>query len=126
MNYEGNKGKLELKEAVYRIDKNGSVTKVTDELFKPNGLCFSPDYKKVYIADTGASHSPDAPQHLPVFDGRDGGTLSKGNQFVSMAMELDGKTVAGEVCGRWAIWAAMRSGKSMESNLGRNKDRRRF
>ena len=95
MNYEGNKGKLELKEAVYRIDKNGSVTKVTDELFKPNGLCFSPDYKKVYIADTGASHYPDAPKNIQVFDVIDGMKLGKGKQFVSMEMELDGKKVAG-------------------------------
>src|SRR5690242_16150132 len=47
MDYEGHKGKLELKEAVYRIDRNTrKVEKVTDEIFKPNGLCFSPDYKK--------------------------------------------------------------------------------
>ena len=53
MDYEGHKGKLELKEAVYRIDrKTGSSKKLTDEIFKPNGLCFSPDYKKLYIADT--------------------------------------------------------------------------
>src|SRR5437588_420926 len=51
LNYEGNKGELLLKEAVYRIDpKTGKVAKVTDELFKPNGICFSPDYKKLYVA----------------------------------------------------------------------------
>ena len=39
--YEGNKGPLQLKEAVYRIDPNsGSMSLVTDELVKPNGLCF--------------------------------------------------------------------------------------
>jgi gluconolactonase len=44
------------KEAVYVIDgKTGKVEKVTDDMFKPNGLCFSPDYKKLYIADTGAA-----------------------------------------------------------------------
>ncbi len=111
MNYEGNKGTLELKEAVYRIDKNGKVTKVTDELFKPNGLCFSPDYKKVYIADTGASHYPEAPKNIQVFDVIDGVKLSKGKQFVSMEMELDGKKVAGFADGIRAdidgnIWAA--------------------
>ena len=26
---------------------------VTDELTGPNGLCFSPDYRKLYVADTG-------------------------------------------------------------------------
>src|SRR6185369_5597243 len=48
-NYEGKKQPLEQKEAVYRIDPAGKVEKVTDEIFKPNGLCFSPDYKKLYV-----------------------------------------------------------------------------
>jgi len=53
VNYEGNKAPLELKEAVYRIDgKTGNVTMVTDDIEKPNGLCFSPDYKKLYVTDT--------------------------------------------------------------------------
>ena len=53
--YEGERAELELKEAVYRIDPaTAQVEKVTDELDKPNGICFSPDYKKLYVADTGA------------------------------------------------------------------------
>src|SRR6187401_1321478 len=53
-NYEGHKGALELKEAVYRIDPaSRALTKVTDALTKPNGLCFSVDYKMLYVADTG-------------------------------------------------------------------------
>ncbi len=52
--YEGFKGESEIKEAVYRVDgKTGQIDKVTDELNEPNGICFSPDYKKVYICDTG-------------------------------------------------------------------------
>lgn len=47
------------KEAVYRIDaKTGAVTKVADEPFRPNGLCFSNDYRRLYVADTGISHYP--------------------------------------------------------------------
>jgi len=90
MNYEGNKGELLLKEAVYRIDaKTGKIAKVADEIFKPNGLCFSPDYKKLYVADTGASHYPDAPKNIKVWDVVDGKTLANGREFTSM--ELDGK-----------------------------------
>ena len=37
-----------------------SSTMVTDEIFKPNGLCFSPDYKKLYVADTGGLALPEA------------------------------------------------------------------
>jgi gluconolactonase len=45
-NYEGHLAPLELKEAVYRIDgRTGKIDLVTDEGYKPNGLCFTPDYK---------------------------------------------------------------------------------
>src|ERR1700730_10224211 len=47
------------KEAVYRLDaKTGQLSKVADEPFKPNGLAFSPHYKKVYIADSRITHYP--------------------------------------------------------------------
>jgi gluconolactonase len=91
MNYEGNKGPLELKEAVYRIDpKSARVELVTDALEKPNGICFSPDYKKLYVADTGS------PKNIQVFDLIAGGAkLGKGRQFIKMSMSLkrDGKSV---------------------------------
>lgn len=90
LDYEGNKGRLELKEAVYRIDpQTGAVAKVTDEIFKPNGLCFSPDWRRLYVADTGATHYPQAPRNIKVWDVVDGRTLRNGRQFVSM--ELEGK-----------------------------------
>jgi len=75
MDYEGNKGELQLKEAVYRIDPSGKIEKVTVELTNPNGLCFSPDYKKLYVVDTGA------PKNILVFDVVDGVKLGKGKVF---------------------------------------------
>jgi gluconolactonase len=110
MNYEGVKGKLEIKEAVYRIDaKSGKLELVTDEIFKPNGLCFSPDYKKLYIADTGASHYPDAPRNIKVWDVVSGKTLANGREFASM--QLDGFEKAGFADGIRAdidgnVWAS--------------------
>jgi gluconolactonase len=90
VNYEGAKGPLEIKEAVYRIDaKTGKMDLVTDELYKPNGLCFSPDYKKLYIVDTGSTHYPEAPKNIKVYDVADGKALRNGRQFTSM--ELPGK-----------------------------------
>jgi gluconolactonase len=87
MEYEGNKGPLEIKEAVYRVDpKSGKIDKLTDELYKPNGLCFSPDYKKLYVADTGATHYPNAPRNIKVWDVADGKSLRNGKQFVSMEL----------------------------------------
>jgi gluconolactonase len=109
MDYEGNKGKLEIKEAVYRIDgKTGKLEKMTDEIYKPNGLCFSPDYKKLYIADTGASHYEDAPRNIKVWDVIEATRLAGGREFASM--EMDG-LVAGFADGIRAdidgnIWAS--------------------
>jgi gluconolactonase len=95
-NYEGMKGELVIKEAVYRIDgKTGKLEKVVDDMFKPNGLCFSPDYKKLYVADTGSSHYPDAPKNIRVYDVLDGKRVRGGREYCSMKMQVDGKEVAG-------------------------------
>jgi gluconolactonase len=86
MDYEGNKGELQIKEAIYRIDpKTLKMDMVTDEGFKPNGLCFSPDYKRLYVADTGG----DNPKGIDVFDVVDGLKLKGKRRFCSM--ELKGK-----------------------------------
>lgn len=77
------------KEAVWRCDEPGKVEKVADEPFKPNGLCFSPDYKRCYVADTGASHYPDAKSVIWVYD-VDGKRLR--NPRVLASMTFDGKT----------------------------------
>ncbi len=95
MNYEGHRLGLDSvqpvqKEAVYRIDaQSGNMTTLTDEPFKPNGLCFSEDYTKLYVADTGRSHYPEATSQIWVFD-IDGTSLKNGRQFTSMT--FDGKT----------------------------------
>lgn len=89
MNYEGHKGDLLLKEAVYRIDaQTGRIDKLTDDIYKPNGLCFSPDYTKLYVADTGASHYPDAPRNIKVWDIQGGTKLRNGREFTSMHFDF--------------------------------------
>ncbi len=100
MNYEGERVKSATvqphqKEAVYVIDgKSGKIEKVTDEIFKPNGLCFSPDYKKLYVADTGASHYDNAPKNIKVWD-VDGKKLKNGKEFASMKARMwEGKVVS--------------------------------
>lgn len=62
---------------------------MTDDIGKPNGLCFSPDYQKLYVADTGATHDPDVPRVIKVWDVVEGRTLANGKVFASM--EIDGK-----------------------------------
>ncbi len=52
--YEGNKAESETPPAVYRVDpQSGQIALIDAEVTGPNGLCFSPDYSKVYVADTG-------------------------------------------------------------------------
>lgn len=101
MNYEGARADTDSvqpyqKEAVYRIDsRTGKLSKVTDDIYKPNGLCFSPDYKKLYVADTGASHYDKAVREIKVWDVVDEKSLAHGSRFVSMELEIDGKKVSG-------------------------------
>jgi gluconolactonase len=96
MEYEGNRLPQSAstprplrKEATYRIDKNGKITKVADEPFKPNGLCFSNDYRRLYIADTGTSHYPEAKNVIWGYD-VDGDKLKNPRVFANM--ELNGKS----------------------------------
>ena len=58
-------------------------------MFKPNGLCFSPDYKKLYVCDTGASHYEKAPKNIRVYDVVDDKKLGDGKEYISM--DLHGK-----------------------------------
>ena len=44
---------------------------------RPNGLAFSPDERRLYVSDTGATHVPDGPRHIRVFDVGDDGALSR-------------------------------------------------
>jgi gluconolactonase len=91
LNYEGHKAELELKEAVYRIDPGTKkMDKVLDEMYKPNGLCFSPDYKKLYIVDTGSTHYKEAPRNIMVYDVVDQKKLGKGTEFTSMVIKAKG------------------------------------
>jgi gluconolactonase len=104
-NYEGNQAKPEIKEAVYRVDpKTAQIDIVTDSFDKPNGICFSPDYKKVYICDTGA------PRNIQVFDLVDN-KLRKGRVFTDMKLgEKSGLAdgIRADVDGN--IWAGSNGG----------------
>jgi len=101
MDYEGTKADTKSvqpyqKESLYRIEAStGKLYRVADDIAKPNGLCFSPDYKKLYAADTGASHYPGNKNAIRVWDVVDEKKLSNGREFASMELNLNGKTVSG-------------------------------
>ncbi len=85
-NYEGHKAAFELPCNVYRLDPNtGAVAVVVGDMEKPNGMCFSPDEKLLYICDTGVTHGPD---NIRVYDVVDGARLANGRIFVEMGAGL--------------------------------------
>jgi gluconolactonase len=89
MNYEGHKAEFELDTAVYRLNPDtGEATIITTELEKPNGLCFSPDYNKLYITDTGASHDHDHPHQIMMYDVVKGKKVENGHVFCNMGEGL--------------------------------------
>jgi gluconolactonase len=96
LNYEGTRAKTGsvqpfVKEAIYVIDpKGGTITKVADEPLKPNGICFSPDYKTLYVADTGKTHYPEVKKDIIWAYDVDSNKLVKAREFADMAM--DGKS----------------------------------
>lgn len=61
---------------VYRFDpKTGTLTAVIKDFDKPNGLCFSPDERKLYVADSGK------PRHIRVFPVSGDETVGEGQVF---------------------------------------------
>jgi gluconolactonase len=105
--YEGYKGEQETKEAVYRVDpKTAQVAKVTDDVGEPNGICFSPDYKKLYVADTGM------PRDIKVYD-VDGPALRNGKRLIQLDIPGTGAPSAADGIRCDAdgnIWAGARPG----------------
>jgi gluconolactonase len=78
-NYEGFQASPEIPTAVYRADpKTGKLDLVAADFGQPNGLCFSPDYQKLYIIDSGDA------KDIHVFDVADGRQLRNGRLFSKM------------------------------------------
>jgi gluconolactonase len=81
-NYEGHKTPFELPANVYWLDpKTGEATVVATDMDKPNGLCFSPDEKRLYIVDTGIPKRAGDPRPIRVYDVVDGVRLKNGRML---------------------------------------------
>ncbi|MEM8632527.1 MAG: SMP-30/gluconolactonase/LRE family protein [Pseudomonadota bacterium] len=70
-------------EHVYRIDPDGTLTRVTDDFVAPNGLAFSLDERQLYIVDSGGSRGTGGPRHIRLFDVQDDLTLKGGEVFAT-------------------------------------------
>jgi gluconolactonase len=86
-------------EGVFRIDPDGTVTRLETTAKKPNGLAVSPDGKTLYVADNGptrrvllaldldSSGNTSRPRVLVTFEGRgiDGMTVTADGRIVATA-----------------------------------------
>jgi gluconolactonase len=81
--YEGGRQTAELPPLLYRLDpRDGTLTVMADDFAGPNGLAFSPDETRLYVAETGPQFVADAPRHIRVFDVRENGArLGPGRVF---------------------------------------------
>ena len=66
---------------VYRVTAAGKLELMTRDVFYPNGLAFSPDEKRLYVANT----RPD--KFWMVFDVKSDGTLANGRTFLDVSKE---------------------------------------
>ncbi|NPU65226.1 SMP-30/gluconolactonase/LRE family protein [Bradyrhizobium sp. 83012] len=84
--YEGHAAPSEIGAShVYRFDPAaGAVAAVVTDMVKPNGLAFSADERLLYVADTGATHVPDWPAVIRVYEvAASGRTVGEGRVFAT-------------------------------------------
>jgi len=81
--YEGYKGDMEYGACyVFRYDpKENNLEVVSKDFLKPNGLAFSVNEDKIYIADSGGSHDVNAPNQIMVYDIVENKILKNGKVF---------------------------------------------
>lgn len=79
--YEGHKADAELPRNVYRLDpRSGQAQVVAGDFVRPNGICFSPDERLLYVVDSGITHG--GPAHIRAFT-VDGARLTNGRVFAA-------------------------------------------
>ncbi len=80
--YEGGRQVSEQRPRVYRFDPEaGRLEAASEDFDGPNGLAFSPDERRLYVAETGDQTKPDPKQSIRVYDVDAQGRLSGGDVF---------------------------------------------
>jgi gluconolactonase len=81
--YEGGRQRSEQPPALYRYDPEmGDIRVMAADFDGPNGLAFSPDERRLYVAEIGDQTREDPRQYIRVFDvSPDGKRLSGGDVF---------------------------------------------
>ncbi|MCA1758733.1 MAG: SMP-30/gluconolactonase/LRE family protein, partial [Bacteroidales bacterium] len=71
-------------QGVFKLEKTGEVVLLTKELSRPNGIAFSPDFSKLYVANSDPKRAI-----WMVYDLDEGGSLKNGKLFFD-ATEMTG------------------------------------
>ena len=95
---------------VYRIGPDGSLTRVVEDLLRPNGLAFSRDESLLYIADTRARTIR---RYAVRADG-----LAEAGELASLPDTVRGSYDGLRVDDRGRIWAAAGDGVDVYSHEG--------
>jgi gluconolactonase len=108
----------ELPTGCYRVDPGGRVDLVLSEeqLPDPNGICFSPDYKKLYVVSSGrgpGDTGPGGKRDVSVFDVGADNKPANGKVFSDFMID-------GIKCGPDGIRADVNGNLWISSNAGRN------
>src|SRR5512145_956065 len=112
-------GRRELPTNCYRVDPTGRIDQVVseDQVPDPNGLCFSHDYKKLYVASTGkgpGDTGPGGKGEIFVFDVGTDNKLTGHKRFTDCIID-------GVKCGpdglrcdvNGNLWASSNAGRSV-------------
>jgi gluconolactonase len=110
--------KRELPHGVYRVDPSGRVDLIITEqqVSNPNGLCFSPDHKKLYVASTGrgpGDTGPGGKGDVHVFDIGGDNKASNGKVFTDCMVD-------GVKCGPDGLRSDVEGNVWSSSNAGRS------
>jgi gluconolactonase len=108
----------ELPTSVYRVDPSGRVDLVVSEgqVPDPNGLCFSPDYKRLYVVSTGkgpGDTGPGGKGEIFVFDVTGDNKTANGKVFTTCMVD-------GVKCGPDGVRCDVDGNVWSSSNAGRS------
>lgn len=89
VDYEGGKAEQRLPCHVYRYDPvSGELAVVADDFDCPNGLAFSPDERRLYIAETGRMFDEDADKHIRAYRVTEHNMLSDRKRLYATAIGM--------------------------------------
>ncbi|NNM71528.1 SMP-30/gluconolactonase/LRE family protein [Enterovirga aerilata] len=109
----------ELPTNVYRLDPSGRLDVVITEeqVPDPNGLCFSPDYRRLYVASTGkgpGDRGPGGKGDIHVFEVGPDNRLSNGRRFADCVVDGVNCNSDGLRCDvEGNVWASSNAGRNL-------------